>query len=233
MSVTRKAIQRNRMLKYFIDATVEVIERDGMDNVTIRKVTDVAGFTSSTAYNYFKEFSHLIFFASMRFMKDYTEELPEYMERGSNVAEKWMYSMACFCKHSFRHPKVFSAVFINKLGTTADELLTHYYEIYEQDLLGLPEEIKPYLLEHDLTKRGNQYLQKLADEGFLLQEDVEILSESIMLIWKGMMTNQLNLRKTYTPEEATEETLKHVYFWVEKCLVSARRDEITIPQDIV
>jgi AcrR family transcriptional regulator len=221
------------MLKYFIDATVDVIEQEGIENVTIRKVADIAGFTSSTVYNYFKELSHLIFFASMRFMKGYIEELPDYMERGSNAVETWMYSWACFCKHSFRHPKTYSAVFLNNLGTSPDQLLAHYYEIYEQDLLGLPEEIKSYLLEHDLTKRSSQFLQQAVAEGFFQPKDVDMLAESTMLIWKGMMTDVLNQRRAYTSEEAAKATLKYVYFLIEKSLVAGHVGEVSVPKDVL
>lgn len=56
-----KEIQMGRMWKYFVDATAEIIEEEGLENVTIRKVADKAGYNSATIYNYFSEVSHLIF----------------------------------------------------------------------------------------------------------------------------------------------------------------------------
>lgn len=64
------------MWEYFIDATAKIIKEEGIEHVTIRKIADLAGFTSSTIYNYFEELSHLTFFASMRFIQDYSKELP-------------------------------------------------------------------------------------------------------------------------------------------------------------
>ena len=49
------------MWKYFVDATAEIIEEEGLENVTIRKVADKAGYNSATIYNYFSEISHLLF----------------------------------------------------------------------------------------------------------------------------------------------------------------------------
>lgn len=43
------------MWKYFVDATAEIIEEEGVENVTIRKVADRAGYNSATIYNYFQK----------------------------------------------------------------------------------------------------------------------------------------------------------------------------------
>jgi DNA-binding transcriptional regulator YbjK len=85
----RKEIQMNRMWKYFVDATAQIIEEEGVENVTIRKIADIAGYTNSTIYNYFEELSHLIFFASMRFLNQYIKELSFYMTTGKNSIEKY------------------------------------------------------------------------------------------------------------------------------------------------
>ena len=102
--MTNKAIQRSRMWKYFIEATVEIIETEGIHQVTIRKVADRAGYNSATIYNYFNEQSHLIFFASMKMLKSYVEDVTTNMARGQNSYEKYMLAWECMCKHSFEKP---------------------------------------------------------------------------------------------------------------------------------
>lgn len=52
-NLDKKFKQRVRMIKYFIDATIEIIEKEGYEGVTIRKVADIAGYNSATIYNYF------------------------------------------------------------------------------------------------------------------------------------------------------------------------------------
>lgn len=50
------------MWQYFIEATAAIIEEEGYDHITIRKIADKAGYNSATIYNYFSELSHLTFF---------------------------------------------------------------------------------------------------------------------------------------------------------------------------
>ncbi|WP_208591162.1 TetR/AcrR family transcriptional regulator [Gracilibacillus suaedae] len=228
MRESRKEIQRARMWRYFLDAATEVIEEDGIDHFTIRKIADKAGFTSSTAYNYFKDLSHLKFFAAMRFMSDYLEELPTYLEKGNNTVEKWLYSWECFCKHSFAQPKIYSVIFMDNLGSIPEELLEHYYKIYQNDLIGLPNGVKDIIMEHSFAKRSALFIQPAVEEKFMEEEDIEMISDMTLLIWKGMMNTIINKRRNYTQEEAMQMTLYYVYESVMKVIKPEKRDQITV-----
>jgi AcrR family transcriptional regulator len=206
----RKEIQLSRMWEYFVDATAQIIEEEGIKNVTIRKIADRAGFTSSTIYNYFTEVSHLIFFASMRFINEYIQELSSYMTKGRNSIEKYLLSWEGFCRHSFHHPDIFHAIFIADLGGQPDELLKHYFKVFHNDLTGISEETKDLVLETNLTKRNNYILVKAVEEGYLENKDIQEINDMTVLIWQGMLTNILNNRVDYTPDEAVEKTMKYI-----------------------
>jgi AcrR family transcriptional regulator len=206
----KKKIQMNRMLQYFIDATAEIIEKEGVESVTIRKVADIAGYNSATIYNYFGELSHLVFFASMKFLKDYTNDLSVYMARGKSALDKCLLAWECFCNHSFKNPKLFHAIYLSNLGEQPQELIQRYYSLYQSDLIDLPEELKPIVIEANLWKRNETFLQRCVDEGSIKKENLEKISEMTMLIWQGMLTTLLNNRGNYTNEEATKKTLSFV-----------------------
>ncbi|MDT8862912.1 TetR/AcrR family transcriptional regulator [Alkalihalobacillus sp. MEB130] len=232
MSAGRKDIQRARMWRYFLDAATEVIEEEGTKNVTIRKIAERAGFTSSTAYNYFKDLSHLKFFAAMRFTTDYLNELPSFMDKGTNQIEKWLYSWECFCKHSFEQPEIYSLIFMDNLGTQPQTLLDDYYKIFKEELIGLPEQIKPIIMEHSFAKRSALYIQSAVSEGFIKEENIDLIAEMTLMIWKGMMNTFMNQRREYTKEEAIRRTL----YFIEECVMNVieqdKRGEITFSPQI-
>lgn len=218
--MSNKKIQMSRMWKYFIDATVEIINENGIDQVTIRKVADRAGYNSATIYNYFGEVSHLIFFASMKLLKDYTEEVTVILEKGQTYLEKYMLAWECFCNHSFKQPSIFHAVFIMDLGDHPEKMIERYYEMYPSDLINIPEELKPILFERSMTKRGKSLLQLAAKEGLIDESQVDSLNEMTNLLWQGMMTNILNNRLDYSLEEAEYKTLKYISIMVANALTS-------------
>ncbi|AMQ07091.1 TetR/AcrR family transcriptional regulator [Sporosarcina psychrophila] len=205
-----KKIQRSRMWKYFVDATAEIIEEEGIENVTIRKVADRAGYNSATIYNYFTEISHLIFFASMKFLKTYTNDVQNAIEKGENPLEKYILSWECFCKHSFLQPQIFHAVFIMDLGNPPEKLLADYYEIYPTDLISFPEELKHILFERNVSKRGRSILEIAANEGFIDKVDIDKVNEMTILIWQGMLTNLLNNRTIHEVEKVSEITMDYI-----------------------
>lgn len=228
MPLKRKEIQRARMLRYFLDAATEVIKEDGIDHFTIRKIADKAGFTSSTAYNYFKDLSHLKFFAAMRFTTDYVNELPEYLEKGNNTVESWLYSWECFCKHSFTQPKIYSVIFMDNLGSVPEDLMKYYYQIHQNDLLDLSEQMQDIIMEHSFSKRSKLYIQSAVDEGFIEQENVEFIADITLLIWKGMMNTVMNHRRKGTKEEAIQTTLHYVYRNIMSIVAPEKRHEINV-----
>lgn len=56
----KRQLQKKRMMHYFIDAAVQIIDEEGIDGVSIRKVADIAGYNSATLYNYFDDLPHLV-----------------------------------------------------------------------------------------------------------------------------------------------------------------------------
>ncbi|MGE5701238.1 MAG: TetR family transcriptional regulator [Clostridia bacterium] len=209
--MNRKEIKLKRMLQYLVDATVEIIEEEGIENVTARKVADRAGYTGSTIYNYFDELSHLIYFASMRLVKPYLQELSVCLEGGANYVEKYIRSWECFCKHSFHNPKLYHAIFIADLGKKPEEMLEHYFTIYSSDLIGMPEEIKPLLYNPDLTSRSKALLELAKKERDLDDRVIEEVNEMAVLIWEGMMTTLLNKRREMDPQQAIDKTMHYIH----------------------
>ncbi|QQE76466.1 TetR/AcrR family transcriptional regulator [Brevibacillus composti] len=199
------------MWKYFVEATAQIIREEGIENVTIRKIADIAGYNSATIYNYFSEISHLVFFASLKFMKQYTEEVAQVYKRNDLAPmEKYLRAWELFCQHSFQNPSVFHAVFIADLGSHPEDLLKHYYSVYPSEIIGIPEEIKPVILEHNISKRGRVILEFLVKEGLMKEENVDAINELTIMIWQGMFTTFLNNRSTYDPEEATRKIMLYI-----------------------
>lgn len=209
--MARRELQVKRMLQYFVDATVELIEEEGLEHVSARKIGERAGYTSSTIYNYFEELSHLIYFASMRLVKEYLQELPLYLARGETYVDKYILSWECFCKHSFAKPQIYHALFIADLGKKPQEMLKHYFSVYSSDLIGFSDEIKPLLYDPDLTSRSKALLEMAKKERPLSDERIEEVNEMAVLIWEGMMTTVLNKRRDADPQRAAEKTMQYIH----------------------
>lgn len=199
------------MWEYFVEATAQIIKEEGIENVTIRKIADIAGYNSATIYNYFSEISHLVFFASLKFLKQYFEEVAKlYKDKNLQANEKYIRLWELFCHHSFQSPHVFHAIFIADLGSHPDDLLKHYYSVYPSEIIDFPDELKPIILVQNISKRGRGVLELVAKEGYMKEESIDYINELTLLVWQGMFTTFLNNRCAYSPEEATQRTMLYI-----------------------
>lgn len=212
----KKQLQKSRMWKYFVEAATEIIQEEGTGHITIRKVADRAGYNSATIYNYFDEFSHLLFFASMRLMKEYTEEVARRIKQADSALDQYRAAWQCFSEYSFRSPDIFYTVFIRDLGDNPDNLLEKYYAFYPSDLVDVPAEIRSSLLEPSVEKRGHPILMRAAEEGALPADKVSALNEVTILIWQGMIMSFLNNRLDITAEEAHKRTMTYILAVIEQ-----------------
>ncbi|MTT32224.1 TetR family transcriptional regulator [Terrilactibacillus sp. BCM23-1] len=208
--MNNKEIKKSRIWKLFVEATADVIQEEGVEKVTIRKVADKVGYNSATIYNYFSEASHLIFFACMTLLKDYTKDVAIYMQKADKPKEKYLLAWECICKHSFENPQIFYTIFMMDLGENLEHMLEHYYEKFPRDLIKVPDELVPILFERNIEKRGKSVLQMVLEEGGITEDKVDAINELTILIWQGMFSNILNHRKNIDPEKAMKKTMMYI-----------------------
>ncbi|ANU23305.1 TetR/AcrR family transcriptional regulator [Planococcus donghaensis] len=208
--MNNKELKKRRMWTYFIDATEELIHTEGFKQVTIRKVADKAGYNSATIYNYFGELSHLLFFASLKFLKPYFKVVTEEIKKTSDPIEKYLVAWEVFSEHSFKNPDVFHSAYLMDLGEHPESLLAHYYELYPADLLDVSDELKPALMKRNIDDRGRFAISYMIKAGVVDEDEAEELNELTNLIWQGMFTNVLNNRNRYTAEEAHVQSMKYI-----------------------
>ena len=48
-------IKKKRVMMYFIEATQELILNEGIENLSIKKIAEKAGYNTATIYNYFED----------------------------------------------------------------------------------------------------------------------------------------------------------------------------------
>jgi len=206
----KKEIQKNRVMSYFIDAADEIIREEGIQAVTIRRVSDMAGFNSATLYNYFENLDHLLFLASMKTVKEYPQQVLDYIKDAKNIIEKNLLIWECFCKLSFRRPKIYYRVFFPKLNRSTDKYVQEYYRVYPKDQVELDGVIPDLLQATDLNMRNHKILEEGIAAGWFDEENHEEINDMTMLIYKGMLMRVMDSQEEIDLEDAVNKTVKYV-----------------------
>lgn len=211
MIMDNKETQKKRMLSYFIEATNNIIENEGIENVTIRKVASMAGYNSATLYNYFDNLNHLIFFSSMKYLKDYAENLYSYTKNSKNSIEKYLNVWRCFSYYSYRRPEIYNLIFFGEYSHSAiNESMKKYYSIFPEELGEESKQFLPMLLEDNIHLRDYKLLKAAAEEGYIREEDLADINEMNVLIYQGMLSRLMKKNNTLNVEEAVKKTMRYV-----------------------
>lgn len=210
IDIDDKDIKKKRILKYFIQATKEVIQEKGIDKVTIRNVAKKAGYNSATIYNYFDNYKQLIFFASLEFLSDYIKAMPEYIKKADDEVERFILMWKCFCKYSFENPKIYYAIFSEKLGDRPEILMEKYFQLFPEKLGDPPERLVPMLLDPNLSRRASIASKPLIENGFLSKDQADQVDNMITYIYHGMLTLTINNRIDYSVEQAVNKITSQI-----------------------
>ena len=179
-----------------------------MRNITIRKVAKKAGYNSATIYNYFENLDHLIFFASMKYIKPYAIALPEYIKDTKDPVEKFRAIWECFCHYSFMDPEIYYSIFFADLKNSIDEYIIDYYRLFPEELGSDTHGLNTMLLKSDIYERGMSSLDDSIQEGLLPQEDAEDLNNMTTILYKGILLDRLKGKINY--EDGFERAMRYI-----------------------
>lgn len=188
----KKTIQKKRIIKYFINAVIQIQEKEGLEAVTIRKVADIAGYNSATLYNYFENLDSLLFFASMEYFKEYINELPGKLEAKNDSLERYIIIWECFLKHSFKYPQNYYSIFFVKAGNRSNEYSSEYYSLFPLDTSGMTQDIKNMMTSKDLFSRGNIAVSECIKQGYFKEEEGYELNDIITYIYESFLYRVIN-----------------------------------------
>lgn len=205
----KKQIQKRRMMGYFISAALRIIEEEGLEAVTVRKVADYAGYNSATLYNYFDNLNHLLFFSSMNYLKDYVIALPKYLEGSKDPIDKYLRIWRCFCDYSFINPRIYQSIFFNNHNYSIKDAVKQYYSIFPEELSDQPEFLIKMLMEGDIYYRNIQLLRSIEDDGFISTDNIDKINEMTLLIYQGMLFDIIS-KEQFSIAEAIDRTLFYI-----------------------
>ena len=206
--------QRYHSMAHFIQVAIQIIQEEGLNALSIRKVAQRAGYNSATLYYYFSNFEELCIFSCMHLVDKYAKELQNYLAQARTPLEKYLKIWECFCIYSFRNPDEFWLLFFKHLedGEKISQYFKEYYLIFPENWTDEVREYEEILTSGDLYEREYLSLVKslgsMADR--LSEEEIYKINEMNILIYRGMLAFMRENSGRFTPEEATEKTVEYM-----------------------
>lgn len=178
-------------MRYFIDAAQSILEQEGMQGLTIRKVADMAGYNSATLYSYFENLDHLAFYASLKYLRNYLFKLQE-LKQPHDGLQRFLEIWRCFATEAFTYPDHYYSVFFAPQRFRFNDSVRRYYEIYSEDLENLSEDLLPMLLETNIYKRDFEALKRCADQGYFQENRIPEINDILVLLFESYLARVKN-----------------------------------------
>lgn len=174
----RLTLKRKRIMIYFVEAARKLIQTEGVDGLSIRKIASEAGYNSATIYNYFQNLEHLTLFGSVCYMRDYVVKLSGAMNPDMNALERYRTIYRCFNDVAFEYPDIFHNLFFGRYSSMLGDVLhTYYYELFPEELDGISGPMREMLVAGSMKERDKITMQAMVEEGFVAPKKAEMTLE--------------------------------------------------------
>lgn len=174
--------KKKKVMTCFIEATEDLMKEDDIDKISIRKIAKRAGYNSATIYYYFEDLEHLILFASIRYLREYTSTLAKNIKKEMTTLEKYRTVYETFNYYAFRSPIIFHNMFFGKYSPMLLEVIKEYYDIFPDDLEGHDELLRGLLTQGNMYSRDKQIVDQLVSEGIIDEEKSDITLKIIISV---------------------------------------------------
>lgn len=206
--ITRKE-QRILTIKKCIVACENAMLEKGYLKASIRDVSKLAGINQATFYNYFENFDHLRFFASMRMIQDYSKDLKKYLSKAKTSLDYFLFIWDCFCDHAFEKPELYYFIFLADKKKSNSSLVEHYYKLFPEDMeLDINQRTSTMLIRSNLTERALISTDGLVKDGLITKEQAVQLNDMTIVIFEGMLYRVLNNKISY--DNARNITMSYI-----------------------
>lgn len=203
-------IKKKRTLEYFLSAVKKIIDEEGFESVTIRKVAEIAGYNSATLYSYFDNLDHLLYWASMTHLDEYIENIPKYIDGLEDPCEIYLAIWYCYADYCYKNPDIYYYLFFSPLNKRNETWARAYYKIFPIKNMDFPEQVDTMLNASNINRRSYSLIKPCVEEGYLTEQSARDIDTLIIAIF----SYKLNLVRNNIISR--EQGLEDTFYYIDK-----------------
>ena len=205
--------ERDQILISFIRAARGIIQDEGIDKVSIRKVANLTGLNSATMYLYFPNADALITMACMSYLEKYCRTLAADMPLMQSNRDAFVHSWEVFSQYAFADPQIFRHLFYTEHSFDMGEVIDTYYRLFPHQLDDISDNIVDMLHAGSIESRSMRVLSPLAEEMHFSGERMELVNELIVCYFRQLLEERCqNTDSMVLSEQLTAKLMRVLRF---------------------
>jgi len=187
--VVKDEEKRKKRLREFILATEKIIDEEGLEAFSIRKVAQLSQCHNSTIFLYFRDVDLLLATAAVRFIKPYSDDLAELDQKGLNPKDYFFTIWETFCQHAFKSPKIFQLLFFGKYRKDILKQIELYYFAFPEEKHALSDRTSTMFYDKDIWSRNFSILSHLINDDScnIHSKNIEYMNNFIISLFYEML----------------------------------------------
>lgn len=209
--LTAEAMQETK--KLLIGAAQNLIIKDGLEKITIRKIAQEAEINSATIYKCFQDLDELILFACVDILKDYTYELRVLQDhmKDASALETYLSVWELFCRYSFRFPESTQHLFFGRHSERLAHVIRAYYDLFPEQLESISSQLLPMLKESKLGQRNLELLTPVLRNA-AGEEKILLINDLTVAFFQSLLNYRLTEKEHSDTGVLTERMLEACRF---------------------
>ena len=195
----------------FVEATQALIDTDGLEKISIRKIAEKAGFHNSTIYLYFKDANQLILLASLKHFNEYSRKLSEYSAIIASPTDKFLAIWQAFGETVFGKPHIFRNFFFGKYSDNLTPIIHLYYRLFPEEKPAYTKEIEEMYFGGNISQRCLQILKPLVEvESTLVTEENLQLVNTITVACLKQLLDKACAAPSPDPDDLNDQMIRMI-----------------------
>ena len=199
----------------FVEATQALIDSEGLEKISIRKIAEKAGFHNSTIYLYFKDANQLILLASLKHFNAYSRKLSEYGTMIASPTDKFLAVWQAFGETVFYKPHIFRNFFFGKYSDNLTPIINQYYRLFPEEKPVYTGEIEEMYYGGNISDRCLQILKPLTgvEATHVTVDNLQLVNTIIVACLKQLL-DQICGDATLDPDDINDQMIQMICYIV-------------------
>lgn len=206
-----------RKIKY-VQITSEILEEEGIEGVTIRKVAARAGCTSAVLYKHFENKEHLIMLASTKFLEPYIVEfMKQTVRKDITSIQMDLLLWKSFIYEAFKNKPYYELMFFSEQKDMLEECVYEYYQMFPEVQRRFDGFAASIIFSNNLSEREFIRLRRAANAGLITMENASLLGRLTVAVFNGIFMQYSGISMSeYDIKFATEDCYNLIYALFER-----------------
>ena len=178
--------------KEYILKTAEMIKRDGIENLSIRKIAKELGCSSASLYRYFSGLDELVYYAELGQLKAYIQSLNKASLVWENVWDKYVGVWYCYSMEAFRKPISYNLLFLARKDIELKTAIGEFYDMFPEEIQTSSPVFQTMLRNPDFLGRDYEVCKVCVKAGAISEERAVILNRMVCFLYMGYFKNLMD-----------------------------------------